>query len=342
MSPTTVFVSGATGFLAQHICQQLIDRGYYVVGSVRSAEKGQDLKKLLKSDNFSFEIVPDIVAEGAFDEALKNNPQITAFMHTASPVAFSVESIEDELLKPAIMGTKNALLAIKAHGTNVKKVVVTSSVSAMRNTATMQDGSITLTEESWNPMSHEEALKDQQWGCDGSKTFAEKAAWDFVKIEKPNFTLSTVCPAYIFGPQAFDENVKGTMNYSAEIINSIIKLSPDDKLPSLTGGMVDVRDVAHGHIVAIEKDEAAGKRIWTDAGTFCSQSIADILYDNFAELRGKIPRGQPGTGPEIMAKECNKHDSSKSKALLGFELISLEKSVVDTAAQIAKVTGFKV
>lgn len=34
-SPTSVFISGATGFIAQHIISQLLTKGYSVVGSVR-------------------------------------------------------------------------------------------------------------------------------------------------------------------------------------------------------------------------------------------------------------------------------------------------------------------
>jgi nucleoside-diphosphate-sugar epimerase len=37
-------------------------------------------------------------------------------------------------------------------------------------------------------------------GYRASKTFAENAAWEFVKNEKPNFTISTINPPMVFGP----------------------------------------------------------------------------------------------------------------------------------------------
>jgi len=37
-------------------------------------------------------------------------------------------------------------------------------------------------------------------GYRASKTFAERAAWDFVKNEKPNFSLATINPPMVFGP----------------------------------------------------------------------------------------------------------------------------------------------
>ena len=57
-SSTTVFVSGASGFIAQTLVKQLIEKGYKVVGTVRSNEKGNSLKENLKaaklqSENFT-------------------------------------------------------------------------------------------------------------------------------------------------------------------------------------------------------------------------------------------------------------------------------------------------
>jgi nucleoside-diphosphate-sugar epimerase len=37
-------------------------------------------------------------------------------------------------------------------------------------------------------------------GYRASKTFAEKAAWEFIEKEKPNFTLATINPPMVFGP----------------------------------------------------------------------------------------------------------------------------------------------
>ena len=39
MSSTSVFVSGASGYIAQELVKQLIQKNYKVVGTVRSNEK---------------------------------------------------------------------------------------------------------------------------------------------------------------------------------------------------------------------------------------------------------------------------------------------------------------
>jgi nucleoside-diphosphate-sugar epimerase len=51
-----------------------------------------------------------------------------------------------------------------------------------------------------NPITEQEAHENPATGYRASKTFAEKAAWDFLEKEKPNFTIATVNPPLVFGP----------------------------------------------------------------------------------------------------------------------------------------------
>lgn len=340
MSKETVFVSGASGFIALHTVKVLIEKDYKVVGSVRSAEKGENIKKLLKSDNFSYEIVPDIGQPGAFDEALQKHPELTAFLHTASPFHFKVTDPVKDLIEPAVEGTKNALKAIHKYGTNVKRVVVTSSYAAIMDIEKVSSPEVVSTEETWNPITLEDAVKDPLRGYLASKTFAEKAAWDFVKAEKPKFSLSTVNPVYVFGPQAFDEEVKSELNTSSEIINTITKLKENDPIPSQSGYFIDVRDVAKAHLKAFSSEETRGQRLLTSDRFFVAQDILDIYHKNFPKEAAKLPKGTPGSG-ENAVEGAAKIDNSKTRKLLGFEFISLEKSVVDSISQIFNVQNRK-
>lgn len=330
---TTVFVSGATGFIAQHIVKLLIEQGYTVIGSVRSAAKGDALAKSLQSDKFSYEIVEDIAKEGAFDEALKKHPEITVFLHTASPFHFKATNVEKELLDPAVNGTKNALKAIAKYGKNIKNVVITSSYAAVSTAEKELDPTHTNTEESWNEISWEDAQKDPVSGYRGSKKFAEKAAWDFLKENQVDFVVNYINPSFVFGPQAFDSEVKDNLNTSSEILNTFIKLGPLDEIPATKGGYVDVRDVAKAHLVAFEKPGLKDQRLILNAGRFAAQHIFDVLNENFPELKGKLPVGTPGSGDAIIA-QASTIDNTLTKEILGFPLIELQKTVVDSVQQI--------
>lgn len=331
---TTVLVSGASGFLALTTVKQLLEKGYTVVGSVRSTEKGDKISKLLNNDKFSYEIVEDIAKPGAFDDFVKKHQEATVFLHTASPFHFNVTDVKTQLLEPAINGTTSALKAIKAHGPNIKRVVVTSSFAAIASYTDDLDSKNTITEKTWNQVTWDEALKDPFTGYYGSKTFAEKAAWKFVEEEKPNFVLSTVNPVFVFGPQPFDELVANELNTSSEVINSYLKLkSPTDEWAKYRANGVDVRDIASAHIVAFEKEEAKNQRLLLSVAPFTDQTILDLLHKNFPEQTKNIPVGTPGSDKELIENKATVNNDF-TKKLLGFDLISLEKTVVDSVKQI--------
>ncbi|CAK9438298.1 uncharacterized protein LODBEIA_P25220 [Lodderomyces beijingensis] len=334
---TTVFVSGATGFIAQHIVKQLLEDGYKVVGSVRSQAKGEDLKSLiskagLKADNFSYAIVEDIAAKGAFDEALKSNPEVTVFLHTASPFHFDVSDVKKQLLDPAVEGTTNALNAIKEYGKNIKRVVVTSSYAAITGFGQLAIPGKTVNEESWNPITEKQALADPQSGYIGSKTFAEREVWNFVEKSKPQWDISVVNPVWVFGPAAFEVKDKSKLNTSNEVVGGILKAGKDKSQPQqYTGYFIDVRDVAKAEIIAFEKQDAVGQRLILSSGPFTTEKVVEILKKDFKDL--PLPTLDESKKPDFDKSESI-IDNEKTKKILGFKFIGLEKSVDDTVSQL--------
>lgn len=329
----TVFVSGASGFIAQNIVKLLIEKGYNVIGTVRTAEKGESLKKCLASEKFTYEIVPDISVEGAFDKVLEKHSEINVLLHTASPFFYDTTDPENDLVLPAINGTKNILKAVKQYGAQIERVVITSSDAAIYSADDEQNSDLSFNESNWNSISYEDAIKDPIAAYYGAKTFAEKAAWDFVKENDSNFKLTAVNPVYVFGPQAFASEVKGKLNTSNELINTLTKLGPSDLFDNDKGGFIDVRDVAKAHLMAFESEDTINKRLYLTNGHFSTQMMLDIMNKNFPELKGKIPIGNPGTGSQdilTLAKMSN----DATRQILDFDFNSLEKVVVDTVAQI--------
>ncbi|EMG50243.1 GRP2 putative NADPH-dependent methylglyoxal reductase GRP2 [Candida maltosa Xu316] len=320
---TTVIVSGATGFIAQHVVKSLLAKNYQVIGTVRSTTKGDHLLKLFNNpSNLSYEIVEDVGTQGAFDNVLKHHPEAKIFLHLASPFHFKATNIEKELLEPAVNGTKNVLQAIKDYGSGIQKVVITSSYAAIGTASREADKSVVVTEDDWNAITWNEALENPIAGYRGSKTFAEKAAWDFVKQNSADvkFTISTVNPTFVFGPQAFE--VGQELNTSSEVINSILKGS----VPPTKGGWIDVRDVAKAHIIAFEKEEAVGKRLLLNAGRFNAGLLVKIIKEKYPQIE------LPDVKEEVISLATI--DDSKTRKILGFDYYSLEQSVYDSVKQI--------
>ena len=61
-SGSKILLTGANGFIAVWILKYLLEKGYYVRGTVRSEDKGTHIKKLFGSygDKLEVVVVPDI------------------------------------------------------------------------------------------------------------------------------------------------------------------------------------------------------------------------------------------------------------------------------------------
>jgi uncharacterized protein YbjT (DUF2867 family) len=70
-----VLVTGASGFVATHIVDQLLLAGYHVRGTVRDEKKATRSTALFSGRHgfgkFSAIVVPEMSIEGAFDKAVK-------------------------------------------------------------------------------------------------------------------------------------------------------------------------------------------------------------------------------------------------------------------------------
>lgn len=329
---TTVILTGASGYLGQNIVKELIKANYQVVGTVRSVVKGEAIVKDA-GKQFSYEIVEDIGVANAFDGVLKKHPEASVFIHSASPVTIVADDPENEIINPSVNGVKNALKSVKEFGPQIKNLVLTSSIGAVIGLDDHDNENLVVTEETWNPITWDKAITNGVFGYYGSKTFAEKAAWDFVKEQKPPFTLSSVIPAFILGPQAYESQVKSVLRTSAEYVNGILNSKPGDELPYFVANFIDVRDVAKAHIVAFENPEAANQRLILADTPIDIPIIAKRIVKLFPQFEGKISTG----GPVVKETTFAKVDDVKSRKILGFDYYTLNESIKNAVDQILAV-----
>ncbi|KAG0681481.1 hypothetical protein C6P40_004750 [Pichia californica] len=343
--PTTVLVTGATGFIAQHILDKLLTKKYKVIGTVRSDAKGDDLVKNFKGrypeGELSFEIVKDIQTNDAFDDVLKKHPEIKYVLHTASPFSFGLNKpFEKAYLNPAVEGTLNILNAIKKYAPQVTNVVITSSFAAIVQDA--KDFKNTVhTNETWNPIKWED-VKTEEQAYVASKKYAEQAARKFYAENKPSYSLATVNPPFVLGPQTFDSAVTKKLNSSNEFLNIITHFpasdEPQNQVPLLA---VDVRDVAEFHILPLENKELANERQFIASSPFIAQRVLNILNDDFSELEGLIAKGDYDSASKLEEEYCPKYDiSSTVKKAGGYKFITLEQSVDDVFKQYLSKYSF--
>lgn len=212
-----ILVTGANGFVASHVTQQFLQRGYKVRGTIRDLEKSSWLvQDVFKSyaDNGDFElvVVPDLAAPGAFDDAIKG---VSAIIHTASIVNFSPDP--NEVVPQTVAGATSILHAALKEP-SVKAFVYTGSISS----AAIYDSekSVHVERDTWN----EEALK-LAWApppydssraffvYNASKTEAEMAVWKFHAEKNPHFSVNCIDPSSIMGEALYKKHLETPYAY---------------------------------------------------------------------------------------------------------------------------------
>ena len=325
----TVLLTGASGFIATHIVNQLFELGYNIIGTVRSEEKGNWLAR--RYPGFKYEIVDlSTSADGnvsPFTKVFKAHPEIKYVIHAASPVSDYQDNFYKNFFVPAVEGTKNILQAAHKYGPNIKKFIYTSSIAAAVNLGLPSENQ-TLTEESWNPISDDPEELDKSWNnaYSASKTYAERAVWKFKEDVKPQFSVSTILFPIVYGPPIHDVTYEA-LGSSISTAKQILDLPKDAKeIPTFIRINIDVRDVARAHVRSISNPEFANTRSVLVANIADGQVIADILHKNRPTEASDLVVGTPGvhnTTPDL------KYDFSKTNARLGFEFISLQKTILD-------------
>ena len=326
------------GWIIAHILEQLLAKGHSVVTTVRSEEKAAPIRaaypEKTTSGALEVTVVPDIAQPNAFDEVV-TRPGIEVVLHTASPFHFKSTDPQRELIDPAVVGTTGILRAVARSAPAVRRVVVTSSFAALVDEAKFTDPSTVFSEASWNPVTLADIGRSPATAYRASKTLAERAAWDFVAANNVGFDLVTVNPPMVFGPVAHHLASVESINTSNERLVDLVRGRWKEEVPPTGQALIwiDVRDVATAHVKAgLDIPAAGGKRLFTTAGLFSNARMAEIVRDNFPELRDRLP------GPEVKGGELPEErfgfDNKQTIELLGIDWIPLEKSVVDTVKSL--------
>lgn len=282
-SGTTVLVTGASGFIAQHTMLRLLADGYRVRGTVRSAPRADDARAVIAeqhADTARVEIVTaDLLSDDGWGEAVRGCRFV---LHVASPVPSRPVRNADDLIAPARDGALRVLSAAADAG--VERVVLTSSVAAVVY-GHARDGSRTYDEHDWSRLITGVGAYVQ------SKTIAERAAWDHVAASSADnrIELVAVNPGMVFGPVLGPE-----FSTSGEIVRKLMRRELPG-CPDVGWAPVDVRDVADAHVAAMTTPAAAGKRFVVAIEHASLREIAVIL-DRAYRGRGYRIRTNPIPG----------------------------------------------
>ncbi|KAF2670264.1 NAD(P)-binding protein [Microthyrium microscopicum] len=284
-----VVVSGANGYIASNVVEQLLIAGYKVRGTVRSLKRAGWMKPLLDekygTGNFSLCEVPDMAAPGAFDEAIKG---AAGFAHVATPV---MQNYDPNVGVPIVVtGALNALKAA-AREPSVKRVVLTSSSTAA---ASPQPNKVfTMDENTWNGSAVEaawapppyEGLQRRLDVYSASKTQSEQAAWKFMKEEKPDFVLNAVLPNANMGHILSIEHqgYPSTAGWIKALYHGFeghedLKFNPPQYY-------INVQDNARVHVAALIYEDVANERLFSFAHPYTWNDILAVFRKLYPERK---------------------------------------------------------
>jgi dihydroflavonol-4-reductase len=313
----TVCVTGATGFIGAHVARLEAERGSLVRVTYR------DESRLGRLGGVEAEPVKaDVLDRGALRRALRGCETV---FHTAGYVGARPRKRvwEVNALSPRIV-------VEAAAAEDVGRVVLTSSVAGIGPVPAGEVG----TEEDW--------YRGGGLGMTYADAKHEGEAQAFAAAARLGVDLVVVNPSYVFGPPV-DRSQPGET--STRAIGNYLR----GRLPAVVDGqvnVVDVRDVASGHLKAAERGTAGERYVlgghdltWVElfqhvarlSGVHNPLAVIPTEAARAAELAEtlRLPLPISSEGFVLMAQNW-RYSSRKARGELKFRARSLDKTLGDT------------
>lgn len=325
-----ILVTGATGLLGSELIRQLLAGG----ADVRIlARQSSSLSSLEEGAREAIEVFTgDITDASAVDAAVRGRTHV---FHAAGYIGFGGRRDRERLRAINVDGTANTVNACLAHG--VKRIVHTSSMAAFGR-----------------PESGEDII-DEQTAWTASKQNSEYALSKYLaELEiyrgiAEGLDAVIVNPALIFGVGRPGENTR-----------RIAEKVRDGRLPGIPSGgtnVVDARDVAEGHRLAMKHGRSGERYFLGGENLPWAQIIADLaaafgtappplvvppvlasamatVSESFARLTGRTPQLTRETARN--ASRFYRYSNRKAVDELGCRFRPFEETASHLASELSR------
>lgn len=269
-SPTTVAVTGATGFIAGALMHRLLVAGHTVHATARDVPRATvQCAPLLALPGAAARLklfAADFDAPASFDAPLAG---ATVVFHTASPVALAPPRGHGRrlLVDPALAGV-DAVLGAATRSPTVTRVVVTSSIVALLSSVRDRAPGHVFGPDDWN-----DAATPTYLPYYASKVAAERRAYE-LEATQSRWTLVTICAGSTLGPPATGFRVPASE--SVAVVRDLLRGGLLGAVPASATGFVDIDDVAAAHTLAGFTPGARGRYV-VSAESMSMLQVAALL-----------------------------------------------------------------
>lgn len=337
-----ILITGGSGHIGGRVIIDALEAGYSVRAAVRNQSKADailgmpSIIALNPRSRLTFTMVPDLLADGAYDEAING---ASGVIHIASPIMHGHvegQSYTKTLIEPAVKGTLNVLEAAKRAET-VKRVVITSSVIAIvsfEDFTSGKSGGTTFNEKSRAKFAPEPyANVFEAYGASKVAAQNEVDAWIEREKGKIGFDVVHIFSALVLGRNEMVKTVedahRGTNEYLLAPLTGT-DIGPTPK-PS-----VHLRDVALAHVKSLDPkvpgnqgyllvSPGAGGSPWNQAWEVARRDFKDAVSAGTLVGTGKID--------DVPVN----YDMSASEEVLGFRFRSFEEQVQDVLGHYLEI-----
>ncbi|KAF2996054.1 hypothetical protein E8E13_003421 [Curvularia kusanoi] len=341
-----VAITGANGTIGYASVIYALQTGYRVKCIVRREEavatirSGPSVQQYLA--HLEFAIVPDNVADGAYDEAFAG---VQYVVHIAGVWPLPTLHPDKEIYDPFMQSMKNVLSSAKSSGT-VKRVVFTQAGAGLvdsevgdtygRGMAQVLDEHVKVNAES---LTYHPPLNNAHQAYCAAKAQCMDYLDQLRLSNAMPFSIVQVIPGTVIGTSEFVKTAEEARKYMDRQTRALIF---DDNTPRYAFGFVHVQDCARVHIEALDEKKVAaadipprfiaaatteegldGYQVWAKAVDMVEKNFKDEVESGaFKVGRERVPVNIP-----------YRVDSSVTEStLLGGERIrGLEDSVKEVA-----------
>ena len=325
-------VTGGSGYIAGYCIAELLRENWRVRMTLRdpaaAARVLADIATLGVDSSTVGCVGADLNSDDGWAEAMSGADYA---IHLASPVPAVDPPSDQSIVAPARDGTLRVLRAARDAG--VKRVVVTSSAAAAVYGRKVSGRP--FTEADWTDVDN----RADTAAHDRAKTIAERDAWNWLESEGGPLEMATILPSYVVGP-IFSPNYSVTLDLIRRLLDGSIPA-----LPRFGFTIVDVRDVARLHVLAMTAPQAAGQRFIGAGEYFWLAEIAATLRRGLGDQAKQVATLAV---PDFMVRAVANFDpilrsrlfelgrerrlsSQKARTLLGWSTRPGEVTLLDAA-----------